>query len=126
MLAKSKPPYSEWDKVRCSRFLQGPLLTHLPDKTLMVVGRSPEPLDSEERKGGCVTRAFKLDPETGELEYWFTLPSGGDTSYAGFCELGNGTGLLSYYSGHGYNNGIYRDGNNLQRTGIYLARLDLD
>jgi len=124
LLAASRPPYHTWTKLECSRFLQGPLLERLPDGSLLVVGRSREPLEPEEPGGQCRTRGFRLDRETGKLEDLFTLPSGGDTSYAGLQELQDGTFLLSYYSGHEHEDGSYRDGESPQRCGIYLARLE--
>jgi hypothetical protein len=126
LLARSSPPYATWKKTGCDQFLQGPLLERLPDGTLLVVGRSPEPIDRATPIGpSCVTRGFELNIDTGKLTYLFTLPSGGDTSYAGLCHLGDGEALVSYYSGHGYANGTFRDGDNLQRCAIYLARLEL-
>ncbi len=124
LLARAKAPYEKWEKLPCSRWLQGPLLERLHDGGLLVVGRSPRDVEDE----SCaekVTRAFNLDAETGRLDPLFELPSGGDTSYAGFCDLGNGEVLLSYYSGHGYDNGSYLDGDECQRCGIYLARISL-
>jgi len=125
LLARSRPPYTAWDKTDCSRFLHGPLLERLPDGTLMAVGRSYEPLDGGKQISGCVTRAFRLDADTGRLDHWFTLPSGGDTSYAGLCHVREGEALLSYYAGHEYAHGSYRGGDEPQRCAIYLAQLDL-
>ena len=48
-----------------------------------------------------------------------------DNTYAGLCLTGDGEALISYYSGHGYANGTFLDGDNLQRCAIYLARLEL-
>jgi len=124
LLARAKPPYEQWTKVDCSRWLQGPLLERLPDGRLLVVGRSPDDVD-DESSPKRTTRAFELDAETGRLDPLLALPSGGDTSYAGFLDLGGGEALLSYYSGHGYENGSYRKGSDPQRCGIYLARLVL-
>lgn len=125
LIARSKPPYKEWTKVGCDRFLQGPLLERLPDGTLLIVGRSPEPFGADKPTGGCRTRGFRLNIETGELEFLFTLPSGGDTSYAGLLKLNDNEAFLSYYSGHMYPNGSYRDGDAMQRCGIYLAKFAL-
>jgi len=122
LVARSRPPYTEWRKVRCDRFLQGPLLVRDRKGGLVAVGRSAEPMDGG-GKGTCMTRGFSLDPDTGKTAYLFTLPSGGDTSYAGYAEIGEGTALLSYYSGHGYENGTYRSGLEVQRTAVYVARL---
>jgi hypothetical protein len=47
------------------------------------------------------------------LEPLITFPSGGDTSYAGVAEGGNGELLVSYYSSH----------EEKGKTSIYLARI---
>ncbi len=120
-VARAEPPYEKWSHVECDRSLWGPMLERLPDGRFLVVGRSP--MRAEERKGARVTRAFLLDPGTGKLSELFTLPSGGDTSYAGLAWLDEREALLSYYSGHLYSNGSYRGGDEPQRTGIYIARL---
>ncbi|MBN1810130.1 MAG: exo-alpha-sialidase [Planctomycetes bacterium] len=131
LLAKAVPPYAEWSKLECDAFLQGPLLERLTDHTYVVVGRSPrEPGQAEFHP--CVTRMFMLDVETGHLEPGDALESGGDTSYAGFVRLPEGArsamngghnALLSYYSGHGYDNGSYRGGEQVQRCAVYVARM---
>ncbi len=127
LLAKARPPYAEWEKTGCDCFLQGPLLERLGDGRFLVVGRSPRDLEQEENHP-AVTRLFALDPETGHLEPGIALESGGDTSYASFQRLpedaaGEANALLSYYSGHGYDNGSYRTGEQPQRCAIYVARL---
>jgi len=127
ILARSKPPYTEWTHVACDRFLKGPLLVCLPDGSLLAVGRSREPMDPHPAagSGGYQTRGFRVDPATGAMEYLFTLPSGGDTSYAGYCQLDEATALISYYSGHGHANGHYCGGEQCQHCAIYVARVSL-
>jgi hypothetical protein len=53
-----------------------------------------------------------LDPAAGKLTEFLTLPSGGDTSYAGLV-LHEGLLWVSYYSSH--------EG----RTSIYLAKVQI-
>ena len=53
-----------------------------------------------------------LDPEAGRLEEFLTLPSGGDTSYAGLA-WHDGRLWVSYYSSH--------EG----KASIYLAQVKL-
>lgn len=131
LIAIAKPPYREWKKKDCSRFLQGPLLEKLDDGTLLVVGRSPLDLNGDNH-GPFVTRLHTLDVETGDLTPGLALESGNDTSYASLIRLpdsavsvrnGSANALLSYYSGHGYDNGAYCDGDQSQRCAIYVARL---
>ena len=52
-----------------------------------------------------------------ELKKFAELPSGGDTSYPGFVELDDGTGLVSWYSSH------EKDAKGKTITAIYLADL---
>ena len=77
-------------------------------------------------------RMFTLDADTGDLDPVFTFESGNDTSYASFLKLpegssswnnGDANALLSYYSGHEYDNGAYRSGEQWQRAAIYIARM---
>lgn len=131
LLARSQPPYTAWHKMECNRFFQGPLLERMPDGTLAAIGRSPQKIDDPacERK---VMRMFILDAETGELDPVMTFASGNDTSYAALVHLpegsaswnnGDANALISYYSGHEYDNGSYRGGEQRQRAAIYVARV---
>jgi hypothetical protein len=126
LLATSEPPYTAWSKVECDEHLKGPLLVRLPDERLLAVGRAYQ-YPGRPRPGGghFQTSGYILDPETGHLEHAFTVPSGGDTSYAGYHQLDDATGLLCYYSGHEFANGAYVGGEGRQHTAIYVARLEL-
>jgi hypothetical protein len=64
LLAGAKPPYTDWQKVDCGRWLQGPLPERLPDGRLLVVGRSHREI-GDDKCPEKVTRAFELEPETG-------------------------------------------------------------
>ena len=77
-------------------------------------------------------RMFTLDLESGELDPVLAFESGNDCTYASYLELpegsaswnnGDADALLSYYSGHAYDNGAFRSGEQAQRTAIYVARL---
>ncbi|BBP43084.1 sialidase family protein [Thiosulfativibrio zosterae] len=65
------------------------------------------------KRGLAKTRLYKLNPHSGKTKHWRTLPSGGDTSYAGMVEK-NGQLYISYYSSH-------QD----SQTNIYLVTLPL-
>ncbi|MCZ7649089.1 MAG: glycoside hydrolase [Planctomycetota bacterium] len=124
ILARARAPYTEWSKTPCDRWFKGPLLERLPGGQLLAVGR----VQREDDAKRYVTRMHLLDPETGVLAPSHTLESGNDTSYAALAHLPPGAGaphnaLLSYYSGHGYDNGSYRGGDAPQRCAIYVARL---
>ena len=128
LVAKARPPYTQWTKVECDRWFKGPLLTNLGDGRLLAVGR----VNKDEQHQHHVTRLHALDPETGKLHPGLTLESGNDCSYAGFIRLpaeaigghaGGHNALLSYYSGHGSDAGAYRGGDFPQRCAIYVARL---
>src|SRR5262249_17978335 len=80
----------------------GPNLIRLPDGRLIAVVRLYTP---KARTAVC-----SLDPETGKLAELLTLPSGGDTSYAGLA-WHDDLLWISYYSSH--------EG----KTSIYLARV---
>jgi hypothetical protein len=131
ILARSTFPYKKWDKIECDQFLEGPLLERLGEDNFLVVGRSPQDLNNPECERR-VTRLFSLDIDTGHLEPYTALISGNDTSYAGFVILpkdsasnnnGDANALLSYYSGHEYDNGDFRGSEQWQRSAIYVARV---
>ena len=94
-LCTAEPPYDTWQTVtRLPLRLQGPMVKRL--------------------EGGCVIAARRWDPP-GRRNlrtdlFWLedgqdprlvrSLPSGGDTSYAGWLDTGEGRAVLSYYSSH--------------------------
>jgi hypothetical protein len=130
LLASNTPPYTgPWKKLECDQFLQGPLLEDLGDGRFLVVGRSPLKIEQTE-KNPRVTRIFSLDVEAARLIPRLTLESGADNSYAGFVRIPTGAGmpwnaLLSYYSGHGYENGNWQGGETPQRSAIFVARVNV-
>lgn len=102
MVGHASAPYTEWTWAKLPLRLGGPNFVVLEDGTLLGSGR-------DYRSGGAKTIVGRFDLEGGWTTL-VTLPSGGDTSYAGMVVEGEQL-LLSYYSGH--------EG----KTSIYLARL---
>ena len=100
LLGTAKPPYKDWKWADAGARVGGPNFIELPDKRLIGVVRL---YDNKTR-----TSIVELNPNGGIKEL-VTLPSNGDSSYAGLVwhkdEL-----WISYYSSH--------EG----KTSIYLAR----
>ena len=107
LLVQASSPYQQVKRNALSEYIGGPLLARWGNE-LIVGGR----------------RFTKAGPRT--ILYWLHdnalheiahLPSGGDTSYPGFVELDDGTGLVSWYSSH------ETDADDRPMTAIYLANL---
>jgi hypothetical protein len=103
LLGVSKAPFKEWTWKDLGTRLGGPTMTQLPDGRLIAVVRL--------YSGKTRTAVCAVDP-AGKLTELLTLPSGGDTSYAGLV-WHEGLLWVSYYSSH--------EG----RTSIYLAKVRL-
>ncbi len=99
-IGASKPPYKEWQWHDIGQRLGGPNFLRLPDGSLWAVSRS--------YPGGPKTVLARLSRDS--YEPVLTLPSGGDTSYAGLV-WHDGLLWISYYSSH--------EG----KTSIYLAKV---
>lgn len=93
-LCTAEPPYTGFSSVtRPSIRLQGPMLKRLPG-ACVIAGRR---WDDERRN----TRLDLFLLEDGkDIEFVRSLPSGGDTSYAGWLDLAPGRAVMSYYSSH--------------------------
>ncbi|HPD17004.1 MAG TPA: exo-alpha-sialidase [Planctomycetota bacterium] len=104
-LGVSKPPYTGWVWRDLGVQIGGPKMIRLPDGRFLATVRL---YDKKVRTGLC-----SLDPEGGRLTEILTLPSGGDTSYAGMV-IHDGLLWISYYSSH--------EG----KTSIYLAKVKLE
>jgi hypothetical protein len=100
-LGRSRAPYTTWSWRSTGHQIGGPNFIRLPDGTLWASGRS--------YPGGPKTVMARLTLD-GSYEPALTLPSGGDTSYAGMV-WHEGVLWVSYYASH--------EG----RTAIYLARV---
>jgi hypothetical protein len=100
-VGRSRAPYTTWTWRETTHQVGGPNFIRLPDGTLWASGRS--------YPGGPKTVVARMTLDGG-YEPVLTLPSGGDTSYAGMVWHAD---LLwvSYYASH--------EG----KTAIYLARL---
>lgn len=102
LLGSAAAPYREWTWQDVGCRIGGPNFLRLPDGRLIAVVRL---YDGKVRTAVCT-----LDPKTGKLSERLTLPSGGDTSYAGLVWHENEL-WVSYYSSHE------------RKTAIYLARV---
>lgn len=101
-LGKSKPPYDQWNWTSMNKRIGGPNMIQLPDGRIIAAVRL---YDKTARTSLCW-----LDPEKATLTECLTLPSGGDTSYAGLV-LKDDLLWVSYYSSHE------------EKTCIYLAKV---
>ncbi len=97
-------PYTRWTWKDLGKPIGGPDLIALPDHRLVAAVRLYD--------GKIRTALCWLDPQAGKMDEFLTLPSGGDTSYAGLV-LHEGLLWVSYYSSH--------EG----KASIYLARVRL-
>lgn len=110
-VARSRPPYLEWDRLELPHHVGGPLLAKWGDRWL-VGGRRSGGADGE----GPKTALYWLGTDDA-LHQFADLPSGGDNSYPGFVELSPTQGLISWYSSH------EKDEAGSPMTAIYLADL---
>ncbi|MEO6808803.1 MAG: sialidase family protein [Isosphaeraceae bacterium] len=99
-IGRSKAPYKDWTWTETKHQVGGPNFIQLPDGALWAVGRS--------YPGGAKTVVARMTLDS--YEPVLTLPSGGDTSYAGLA-WHDGLLWISYYSSH--------EG----KTSIYLAKV---
>lgn len=102
-IGRSQPPYREWTWKETKHRVGGPNFIRLPDGALWAAGRS--------YPGGARTVVARMTADGG-YEPALTLPSGGDTSYAGLV-WHDGLLWMSYYSSH--------EG----KSAIYLAKIKL-
>jgi outer membrane protein assembly factor BamB len=101
-LGEAKPPYTDWAWQDTGVRLGGPHLVELPDGRLVAAVRL---YDDRQRTSLCW-----VDRDSGAVEEFLELPSGGDTSYAGLV-WHDDLLWVSYYSSHE------------EKTSIYLARV---
>lgn len=105
-LGQSSPPYTQWKWRDLGVQIGGPQMIQLPDDRVVAAVRL---YDKPVRTSLCW-----LDLSTGTLEEFLTLPSGGDTSYAGMVWHDNHL-WVSYYSAH--------EANPEFTTAIYVAQV---
>jgi len=101
-LGTARPPYTRWTWRDLGARIGGPNLIALPDGRLVAAVRL---YDGKQRTALCW-----IEPRAGRLREFLTLPSGGDTSYAGLVHH-DGLLWVSYYSSHE------------SKTSIYLAKV---
>lgn len=104
LIGFAKTPFTDWSWKDLGVRIGGPHMIQLPDGRFVAAVRL---YDKKVRTGLCW-----LDPRAGKLTEFLTLPSGGDTSYAGLV-LHDGLLWISYYSSH--------EG----KSSIYLAKVQL-
>ena len=104
LIGTSQPPYTKWQWKDLGRPIGGPHMIRLANGGLLAAVRL---YDGKQR-----TSLAWIDPVAGKFTECLSLPSGGDTSYAGLMRH---DGLLwgSYYSSH--------EG----KTSIYLAKVQV-
>ena len=96
-IGRSRAPYTAWTWREAPHFVGGPNFIRLPDGQLWASGRSVA--------GPPTTVLARLTPDGG-YEPALTLPSGGDTSYAGMV-WHDGLLWVSYYASHEGKSAIY-------------------
>ena len=105
MLSKARPPYTEWAWHDLGVRVGGPKMISVDGDCFLAGVRL---YDGEQRTSLCW-----VDPEKSRITEALTLPSGGDTSYAGLV-MDEGLVWVSYYSSHE------------SKSMIYLAKVDLE
>ena len=106
LVGMAPAPYTSWTFHELPERIGGPNFIVLPDGRLVAAVRRIAPDDSR------TTILAWLEPHTGKLDAFLTLPSRGDTSYAGLV-WHEGFLWVSYYSTHE------------EKTSIYLAKVRL-
>ena len=129
VFARALPPYREWTYTELGRKLTGLAVLRVAGG-YVIAARDHE---QDELRTACffcderwlAQPAAATGPASGAareapLRRLFTLPSGGDTSYAGFVRDGHRV-LMSYYSSH-----EHAASGGRRPASIYLAEFDLD
>ncbi|MFM2480614.1 exo-alpha-sialidase [Celerinatantimonas sp. YJH-8] len=98
LLGHSQPPYRNWFWQELDQAIGGPVLTLTPDDQLLAVVRLYDP---------ARTSVCQIDPDNASIRELLTLPSAGDTSYAGVIWQSPTQLLISYYSSHEGSSAIY-------------------
>ena len=114
LLGTASSPYDRWTWTDLGVRIGGPALLRLPDGRTIAAVRLYEP---RQRTALCW-----LDVETAALTEFLTLPSGGDTSYAGMV-WHDGLLWLSYYSSDDYLASMKGAIQAHLKTSVYLAKV---
>ncbi len=94
-LCTAAPPYSRFRSVmRLPMRLQGPMIKRLEGGCVVVCRQWDQP-----GRRNLRTDLFWIE-DGQDIQRVQTLPSGGDTSYAGWLDIEPGRSLISYYSSH--------------------------
>ncbi|MFG0265397.1 MAG: exo-alpha-sialidase [Rhodopirellula sp. JB055] len=110
----AKPPYTDWTWHDMGVRIGGPHMIRLPNGKFVAAVRL---YDGKVRTSLCW-----IHPETGALDEFLALPSGGDTSYAGMV-FHDGLLWVSYYSQH---ESLDPEVETDFTTAIYMAQVKLD
>ncbi|WP_223293032.1 MULTISPECIES: hypothetical protein [Shewanella] len=97
LLGTAQPPYIDWCWQELDKRIGGPVSFFYQGRHLAVVRLYDEKVR---------TSLVEIHEETGEIQELLTLPSGGDTSYAGVI-LDGDLLKVSYYSSHEGKSAIY-------------------
>ena len=108
LLGISIPPYTVWSWKDLGVRIGGPDMILLPDGRFLAAVR----LYETDNWHPARTSLCWIDPVTGKLSEALTLPSGGDTSYAGMVWYEDVL-WVSYYSSHE------------EKTSIYLTKIQI-
>ena len=96
-LCTAEPPYSRFRSViRLPMRLQGPMIKRLDGGCVVACRQWDEP-----GRRNLRTDLFWIE-DGRDIRRVRSLPSGGDTSYAGWLDLSKGRALVSYYSSHAH------------------------
>jgi hypothetical protein len=115
VIARSKPPYEQWDRQIIDLVFQGPTLAKAGE-SVVATGRC------KDDEGRARTGIFLCEDD--DLRLHVLLPSGGDTGYAGIYGESDKEVLIAYYSSHEYS--IKPEECIHVPSDIYLARVSLD
>jgi hypothetical protein len=99
LIGTSSGDFAQWTWHTVQERTGGPELIELPDGRIVAASRRFVGTET-------TTALFWLDPAAGTLTHFLTLPSGGDTSYAGMV-WHNDVLWVSYYSSHEGKASIY-------------------
>ena len=116
LLGRAAPPYDAWKWTDLGVRIGGPALYRLPDGRTVAAVRLYEP---RQRTALCW-----LDIESAVMTEFLTLPSGGDTSYAGMA-WHDGLLWISYYSSDDYQATMKGAIRAHLKTSVYLATVQL-